>query len=136
MTHTIMSSYLRRLVEGIVDGWDDPRMPNLCGLRRRAILPSSILTFIERAGVAKSNNLIQLEMFEHCVREELNDTALRRVGVAKPLKVIENYPEDKVEYSLPNNPQAPTPAPGNPFTRKIYIEADDFAEFAPRSSTA
>ncbi len=136
MTHTIMSKrYLRRLVEeGIVDGWDDPRMPTLCGLRRRGYTPSSILTFIERAGVAKSNNLIQLEMLEHCVREELNDTALRRVVVAKPLKVIvENYPEDKVEYfSLPNNPQAPDAGTRElPFTRKIYIEADDFAEFAP-----
>ncbi|NLW73728.1 MAG: glutamine--tRNA ligase/YqeY domain fusion protein [Clostridiales bacterium] len=136
MTYTIMSKrYLRRLVEeGVVDGWDDPRMPTLCGLRRRGYTPTSILTFIERAGVGKANNLIQLEMLEHCLREELNATAPRRVVVAKPLKVIvENYPEGKTEYfSLPNNPQDPAAGTRElPFTRELYIDADDFAEFPP-----
>ncbi|MGI6752964.1 MAG: glutamine--tRNA ligase/YqeY domain fusion protein [Eubacteriales bacterium] len=136
MTYTIMSKrYLRRLVEeGIVDGWDDPRMPTLCGLRRRGYTPTSILTFIERSGVGKSNNLIQLEMLEHCLREELNASAPRRVVVAKPLKVIiENYPEGRVEYfSLPNNPQDPASGTRKlSFTREIYIEAGDFAELPP-----
>jgi glutaminyl-tRNA synthetase len=136
MTYTIMSKrYLRRLVEeGVVDGWDDPRMPTLCGLRRRGYTPTSILTFIERTGVGKANNLIQIEMLEHCLREELNATAPRRVMVAKPLKVIiENYPEGKTEYfSLPNNPQDPAAGTRElPFTRELYIEADDFAEFPP-----
>ncbi len=136
ITNTVLSKrYLRRLVEtGVVDGWDDPRMPTLCGLRRRGYTPASILDFIERIGVAKSNSLVDIGLLEHCLREDLNSHAPRRIAVLNPIKlIIENYPEDKKEYfNLPNNPQNPE-AGTRPlaFMREIYIEADDFAENPP-----
>ena len=136
VTNTVMSKrYLRELVETkLVDGWDDPRMPTLCGLRRRGYTPSAIFDFVERAGVSKAYSVVDYELLEHCIREELNTSAERRIAVLKPVKlVITNYPEDKVEYfSLPNNPQNPeTTTRELPFTRELYIDADDFAEVPP-----
>ena len=107
VTNTVMSKrYLRQLVEtNIVDGWDDPRMPTICGLRRRGYTPSSILTFVETAGVAKTDSLVDIALLEHCIREELNNNAERRIAVLDPLKLtILNYPEGKTEYfDLPNH---------------------------------
>lgn len=136
VTHTIMSKrYLRKLVEtGLVDGWDDPRMPTLCGLRRRGYTPASIFDFVSRAGVAKSYSIVDYELLEHCIREELNDTAQRRIAILNPIKVvITNYPEDKVEYfNVSNNPAHPESGTRQvPFTRELYISADDFAEVPP-----
>ena len=136
MTHTVMSKrYLRALVEnGVVDGWDDPRMPTLCGLRRRGYTAASILDFIERIGVSTSNSLVDIRLLESCIREELNMKAARRICVQKPIKVvIDNYPEDKVEYfSVSNNPNDPEAGTREvPFTRELYIDAEDFAEVPP-----
>ncbi len=136
VTHTVMSKrYLRQLVEtGLVDGWDDPRMPTLCGLRRRGYTPSAIFDFVDRAGVSKAYSVVDIELLEHCIREELNSTAPRRIAVMKPLKlIVDNYPEDKTEYfELPNNPQSPDAGTRPlPFTRELYIDCDDFAEVPP-----
>lgn len=136
VTHTVMSKrYLRELVfENYVEGWDDPRMPTLCGLRRRGYTPSAILDFVKRAGIAKANSLVDIKLLEHCVREELNQTALRRMAVTEPVKlVITNYPEDKVEYfEIPNNPKdEQAGARKVPFTGTVYIEKSDFAEVPP-----
>ena len=136
VTHTVMSKrYLRQLVEtGLVDGWDDPRMPTLCGLRRRGYTPAAIFDFVARAGVAKSYSVVDYELLEHCIREELNETAPRRISVLHPIKVVvTNYPEDKVEYfEVANNPAKPEAGTRKiPFTRELYIDADDFAEVPP-----
>ena len=136
ITNTVLSKrYLRYLVENkIVDGWDDPRMPTLCGLRRRGYTPESILDFCDRIGVAKGNSMVDIGLLEHCVREDLNVKADRRVAVLKPIKlIVDNYPEDKVEYfELPNNPGNPdTGKRAVPFSRELYIDADDFAEVPP-----
>ena len=136
VTHTVMSKrYLRKLVEtGLVDGWDDPRMPTLCGLRRRGYTPASIFDFVARAGVAKSYSVVDYELLEHCIREELNDSAARRIAIMHPIKVVvTNYPEDKVEYfEVSNNPNHPELGTRKlPFTRELYIDADDFAEVPP-----
>ena len=136
VTHTVMSKrYLRKLVEEkLVDGWDDPRMPTLCGLRRRGYTPSAIFDFVARAGVAKSYSVVDYELLEHCIREELNTTAERRIAILHPIKVVvTNYPEDKVEYiNLPNNPQDLDAGTRQvAFTRELYIDSDDFAEVPP-----
>ena len=136
VTHTVMSKrYLRKLVEtGLVDGWDDPRMPTLCGLRRRGYTPASIFDFVARAGVAKAYSIVDYELLEHCIREELNDSAERRIAILNPIKVVvTNYPEDKVEYfEVANNPSHPELGTRKlPFTREIYIDRDDFAEVPP-----
>ncbi len=136
VTNTVMSKrYLRYLVENdMVDGWDDPRLPTICALRRRGYTPSSIFNFVRNAGISKANSLVDIEMLEHCIREELNADAPRRIAIEKPLKVvITNYDEDKVEYfDLPNNPQKPEMGTrALPFTREIYIDASDFAEVPP-----
>jgi len=136
VTYTVMSKrYLRKLVEtGLVDGWDDPRMPTICGLRRRGYTPESIFDFTKRAGVAKGYSIVDIELLEHCIREELNASAPRRICVAKPIKVVvTNYPEDKKEYfSLPNNPVDPEAGTREVlFTRELYIDADDFALVPP-----
>ncbi len=133
VTNTVMSKrYLRQLVEEkIVDGWDDPRMPTLSGLRRRGYTPSSIFEFIKKSGVAKGNSLVDIKLLEFCIRDELNQTSKRRLAVLEPLKVVLlNYPVDKVEYiKLPDNPQeAETTYREVPFTREIYIERSDFSE--------
>lgn len=136
VTNTVMSKrYLRELVEtGRVEGWDDPRMPTLSALRRRGYTPSAILDFVQRAGIAKANSLVDIKLLEHCIREELNKTALRRMAVLEPIKLtITNYPEDKQEtFEIANNPQ--DEATGTrmvPFTRELYIEKSDFAEVPP-----
>ncbi len=138
ITNTVMSKrYLRYLVEnGLVDGWDDPRLPTISALRRRGYTPESIFDFVSRAGVSKVNSLVDIELLEHCIREELNATAPRRIVIEHPIKiVVTNYPEDKVEYfELPNNPSDSTGAAGTrpiPFTRELYIDASDFAEVPP-----
>lgn len=136
VTHTVMSKrYLRQLVEdGLVDGWDDPRMPTLCGLRRRGYTPEAIFDFVDRAGVSKAYSVVDIELLEHCIREELNRTAPRRIAIMKPLKlIVDNYPADQTEYfELPNNPQDPEAGTRRlAFTRELYIDADDFAEVPP-----
>ena len=136
MTYTVMSKrYLRMLVEsGMVDGWDDPRMPTLCGMRRRGFTPSSIFEFVRRAGIAKAYSVVDVELLEHCVREELNASAQRRVAVLDPVKVvIENYPEGREEYfDLPNNPADETSGTRKvPFSRELFIERTDFEEVPP-----
>ena len=136
VTHTVMSKrYLRQLVfEGHVEGWDDPRMPTLCGLRRRGYTPSAILDFVKRAGIAKANSLVDIRLLEHCIREELNDTALRRMAVTEPLRLtITNYPADQTEYfEVPNNPRDVSAGTRKvPFTGSLFIEQSDFAEVPP-----
>ncbi len=136
VTHTVMSKrYLRALVENkLVDGWDDPRMPTLCGLRRRGYTPASILDFVKRAGVAKANSLVDLGLLEYCIREELNNTALRRIAILDPVKVvITNYPEGQTEeFPVSNNPQDPDAGVRMlPFSREIFIDRSDFAEVPP-----
>ncbi|MBQ1504614.1 MAG: glutamine--tRNA ligase, partial [Oscillospiraceae bacterium] len=136
LTHTVMSKrFLRKLVETkVVDGWDDPRMPTLCALRRRGYTPTAIIDFLTRVGVAKNDSLVDIKLLEHCLREELNKTALRRIAVTKPIKVeIENYPADQTEYfSVANNPEDPDAGTRQvPFTRELWIEEDDFAEVPP-----
>lgn len=136
LTYTVLSKrFLRSLVEdGVVDGWDDPRMPTLCGLRRRGYTGSSILRFVEEAGVAKSENLVDIRQLEACIRDELNETALRRVAIQKPIKiVITNYSEDKEEvFALPNHPQKPEMGTRDMvFSRELYIDASDFEEVPP-----
>ncbi len=136
VTHTVMSKrYLRKLVEtNLVDGWDDPRMPTICGLRRRGYTPSAIFDFVRRAGVAKNYSLLDMELLEHCAREELNMTAQRRIAVIDPIKVVvTNYPEDKTEYfEISNNPNDEAAGTRQvPFTRELYIDSSDFAEVPP-----
>ncbi len=136
VTHTVMSKrYLRELVETKkVDGWDDPRMPTICGLRRRGYTPSAINEFVKKAGVAKAYSIVDIGLLEHCIRDELNTAAQRRVAVLHPVKVvITNYPEDKEEYfELPNIPKNEEAGVRKvPFTRELYIDADDFAEIPP-----
>ena len=136
VTHTVMSKrYLRELVETKkVDGWDDPRMPTICGLRRRGYTPSAINEFVKKAGVAKAYSIVDIGLLEHCIRDELNTAAQRRVAVLHPVKVvITNYPEDKDEYfELPNIPKNEEAGVRKvPFTRELYIDADDFAEVPP-----
>jgi len=136
--HTVMSKRkLRQLVEtGKVSGWDDPRMPTLCGLRRRGYTPKSIRNFCERIGVAKSANVVEYNFLEHCLREDLNDTAERRMAVLRPVKlIITNYPEGKSEtFQVENNPLHPEEGTHEvTFSRELWVEADDFmAEPAPK----
>ncbi|WP_274958031.1 glutamine--tRNA ligase/YqeY domain fusion protein [Millionella massiliensis] len=137
LTYTVMSKrkLLQLVKEGYVSGWDDPRMPTISGLRRRGYTPESIRMFAEKVGVAKRDNIIDLGLLEWCVREDLNKTALRRMAVLNPLKVvITNYPEGQVEtLECVNN--AEDPAAGRrpvPFSREIYIERDDFMEEPPK----
>lgn len=121
--------------ENIVDGWDDPRMPTVSGMRRRGYPPSAIRTFCERIGVTKKDSTIEMSELENAVRDDLNINAPRRMAVLDPLKVIiENYPDDMVEeFQGKNHPQNPDfGTRAIPFTREIYIERDDFMEDAPR----
>ena len=129
--HTVLSKRkLRALVEnGYVSGWDDPRMPTLCGLRRRGYTPKSIRNFCDRVGVAKSPNTIEFGFLEHCLREDLNETATRVMAVLKPIKlVITNYPEGQTEtFQIENNPIDETAGTHEvTFSREVWIEADDF----------
>ena len=132
ITYTVMSKrYLRSLVEnGLVDGWDDPRLPTLCALRRRGYTPESIFDFLSRVGVAKVYSLVDMGLLEHCIREELNSKAPRRVCVSHPVKlIVDNYPEGQTEYfELPNNPGDPEAGTRKvPFSRELYIEEDDYS---------
>ncbi len=136
VTSTVMSKrYLRYLVEnGIVDGWDDPRLPTIHALRRRGYTPTSIMTFVRNAGISKSDNLVDIRMLEACIRDELNESAPRRVCVLSPIKVvIDNLPEDfEKMFDLPNHPQHPEMGTRSvAFTRELYIDAEDFAEVPP-----
>ena len=131
VTNTVMSKrYLRELVEtGIVDGWDDPRMPTLCGLRRRGYTPSSIIEFVKQAGVSKAFSIVDIGMLEHCVRDELNYSAPRRIAVIDPIKVVvDNYPEGKTEtFSTNNNPNDENAGTREiSFSRELYIDRADF----------
>ena len=137
LTYTVLSK--RRLIqlvqEGHVRGWDDPRMPTLCGLRRRGVPPEAIRDFAGRIGVAKAHNVVEVALLEHCVRELLNKTAERRMAILRPLKVvIENYPEGETdELQAINNPE--DEAAGTrpvPFSRELYIERGDFMEDPPK----
>ena len=137
LSNTVLSK--RKLVqlvkEGHVGGWDDPRMPTLAGLRRRGYTPESIRNFCEQVGVAKRQNVIDIAMLEHAVRDDLNASALRRLAVLRPLKVvIENYPEGQTEeLDAINNPEDPEAGTRKlPFSRELYIERDDFMEDPPR----
>ena len=137
LTHTILSKrLLSHLVEeGCVNGWDDPRMPTLSGLRRRGIPPSAIIDFCGRIGVNKSNSTVEMAMFDACIREYLNKNALRRMAVLRPLKVvIENYPEGQSEMlEAINNPEDENAGVRYvPFSRELYIEYDDFMEDPPK----
>ncbi len=137
LTYTVLSK--RKLLElvnkGYVSAWDDPRMPTLAGLRRRGYTPEAIRAFCDRIGVAKSNSTVEVETLEGCLRADLNRTALRRMAVLHPLRVVvTNYPEGKAEeLEVPNNPE--DPAAGSravPFSRTLYIERDDFREDPPK----
>ena len=133
LTGTVMSKrMLRELVEGgHVSGWNDPRMPTVCGMRRRGYPPAAIRDFMSRVGVAKKENTIALELLESCVRDELNRTASRFMGVLDPLKVvIDNLPEDHYEeMDAVNNPEDPNAGTRKvPFTRELFIEREDFME--------
>ena len=137
LTHTVMSKrYLTRLVDGgYVDGWDDPRMPTLAGMRRRGFTPEALRDFCERVGVTKNDGAVEFERLETCVRSDLDPRTRRTMAVLRPLKlVIENYPEDGAEtFEAPNHPA--DPAFGTrlvPFSRELFIERDDFMEDPPR----
>ncbi len=138
LTYTVMSKrFLRALVEeGRVKGWDDPRMPTVSALRRRGVPPAAIVEFARRVGVARANSVVDIGMFDHAVRDELNRTAERRMAVLRPLKlVIDNYPEGQSE-SLTGVNHPDNAALGTreiPFGREIYIERDDFMEDAPNN---
>ncbi len=136
LQYTVMSKRkLTQLVEeGLVAGWDDPRMPTLAGLRRRGYTPSSIRTFIERLGVSKADNLVEYEQLEGVIRDELDKTAARRMAVLRPLKLtLVNYPEDGEEWlTVANHPKDESLGTRQvPFTREVYIDRNDFMEVAP-----
>ena len=136
MNYTVMSKrkLLRLVQEGIVRGWDDPRMPTLGGLRRRGYTPESIRDFAGRIGVAKTDSVVDVALLEHCLREDLNKRAPRRMGVLRQLKlVIDNYPDDRVEdMDVVNNPEDPGAGSRKvPFSKVLYIEQEDFQEAPP-----
>ncbi len=137
LSYTVLSK--RKLIQlvddGIVDGWDDPRIPTLCGLRRRGYPPEAIRNFCDRIGLAKRDSVVDVALLEYSVRETLNKKAPRVMGVLRPLKVvIENYPENQVdELDAINNPEDPAAGTRKvPFSREIYIERDDFMENPPK----
>ena len=136
LTYTVLSKRaLTELVRGgFVEGWDDPRMPTLAGLRRRGVPPEAIRDFVRMAGVAKANSVVDVAMFDHAVRDHLNRNAPRRMAVLRPLKVvIENYPEGSEQLEAVNHPENPTAGKRwIPFTREIFIEREDFMENPPK----
>lgn len=137
LTYTVMSKrkLLQLVKEGLVAGWDDPRMPTLCGLRRRGYTPESIKNFIQKIGYTKYDGIISVSLLEHSIREDLNKTATRVSAVLNPVKlIITNYPEGQVEYlNIENNPEDPEAGTHKiPFTRELYIERDDFMENPPK----
>jgi glutaminyl-tRNA synthetase len=137
LSYTVLSK--RRLIElvekGFVTGWDDPRMPTIAGMHRRGYTPEAIRNFCARIGVAKNDNLVDISLLEHCVREDLNEKAPRVMGVLHPLKVIiDNYPAGQTEeFECANHPQNPSMGTRMvPFSRELYIERDDFHENPPK----
>ena len=133
LSYTVMSKrkLLRLVKEGFVSGWDDPRMPTISGIRRRGYTPSAVRAFCKTIGLTKFNSLTELNLLEHCVREDLNKTARRAYGVLRPIKVVlENYPEGQVEeVELVNNPENPDEGTRRvPLSRELFIDADDFME--------
>ena len=137
LSHTVMSKRkLLELVEqGLVTGWDDPRIPTISGMRRRGYTPESIRSFCERIGVAKRDSMVDIALLEHSIREDLNKKAMRVMGVLHPLRVvIDNYPEDQVEQlEAINNPEDPGMGTRKvPFSRILYIEQEDFLEDPPK----
>jgi len=137
LTYTVLSKrkLLTLVEEGRVNGWDDPRMPTVSGLRRRGYTPASIRSFCKTIGITKFNSLTDVALLEHSIRQDLNDTTPRRMAVLRPLKVvITNFDEDKVEeLEAANHPKDPEAGTRKvPFTREIYVERDDFMEEPPR----
>ena len=137
ISYTLLSKrkLLRLVQEGYVDGWDDPRMPTLSGIRRRGYSPEAIRDFADRIGVAKNDSIVDIALLEHSVRQDLNQRAPRVMGVLRPLKVIiDNYPDDLVEeMEAVNNPQDPSQGTRMvPFSRVLYIDHDDFREDPPK----
>ena len=137
LTYTVMSKrkLLQLVKEGLVAGWDDPRMPTICAFRRRGYTPESIKNFIQKIGYTKYDGIISVSLLEHSIREDLNKTATRVSAVLNPVKlIITNYPENKVEYlETENNPEDPEAGTHQiPFTRELYIERDDFMENPPK----
>jgi glutaminyl-tRNA synthetase len=137
LTYTALSKrkLLQLVQQGIVSGWDDPRMPTLAGIRRRGYTPEAIRNFCERIGVAKRNSMVDVAMLEHCLREDLNKRAQRVMAVLRPIKVVlENYPDSQVEeLEAVNNPEDPGMGTRKvPFSRVLYIEQDDFREEPPK----
>ena len=137
LTYTVMSKrkLLQLVQENKVSGWDDPRMPTLCGMRRRGYPAQAIRNFAEMIGVAKRDSMVDFALLEYCVREELNRTAERALAVLRPLKlIIDNYPSDQVEeVTAVNNPEDPAMGTRQvPFSRELYIEQDDFREDPPK----
>ncbi len=137
LSYTVLSKrkLLQLVEENHVEGWDDPRMPTLSGMRRRGYTPEAIRDFCERIGVAKAVGTVDLALLEHCLREDLNKSARRVMAVLRPLKiVIENYPEGRVEeLEIENNPEDPDAGKRKiPFSRELYVERDDFMEDPPK----
>lgn len=137
LTYTLLSKrkLLRLVDEGHVSGWDDPRMPTISGFRRRGYTPEAIRDFCERIGVTKKDTTLEIQLLEHCLREDLNRRAPRVLGVLRPLRVvIENYPEGQIEeLEAVNNPEDPSAGSRKiPFSRVLYIERDDFMEDPPK----
>jgi glutaminyl-tRNA synthetase len=137
LSFTVLSKrkLIRLVEEGHVESWDDPRMPTISGLRRRGYTPASIRNFCDRIGVAKADSMVDMALLEYCVREDLNKSAPRFMGVLRPLKVvIDNYPEDRdEELEAINNPEDPSAGTRKvPFARELYIERDDFMEDPPK----
>ncbi len=137
LTYAVLSK--RKMIElvekGVVNGWNDPRMPSISGIRRRGYPPEAIRNFCERIGVAKRDSTVDMALLEHCVRENLNESTPRVMAVLKPLRVvIDNYPEDQVEWlDAPYHPDNPRMGSRNlPFSKVLYIEADDFMEDPPK----
>ncbi len=137
LSYTVMSKrkLLQLVQDGLVTAWDDPRMPTICGLRRRGYSPAAIRNFCALIGVNKFNSTVDIALLEHCLREDLNKTSPRVMAVLKPLKVIiDNYPLDKTEHlDAVNNPEDPSAGTRKvPFSRELYIEQDDFMESPPK----
>jgi glutaminyl-tRNA synthetase len=137
LTYTVMSKrkLLQLVQQGKVSGWDDPRLPTICGLRRRGYSPQSIRNFCQVIGINKFNSTIDIALLEHCVREDLNKTSPRVMAVLRPLKVIiDNFPQGKVEeMDAINNPEDPSAGTRKvPFSRELYIEQEDFMEEPPK----
>jgi glutaminyl-tRNA synthetase len=138
LTYTVMSKrkLLQLVQDKLVSGWDDPRMPTICGLRRRGYSPSAIRQFCTVIGVNKFNSTVDIALLEHCLRDDLNKTSPRVMAVLRPLKlIIDNYPDGKVEYlDAVNNPEDPSAGTRKvPFSKELFIEQDDFMENPPKN---